>query len=677
MEPSCHEPSWRAHLGFCAAFRRERGLLWVLLAPVLLAGDRILLPARPPGWAQATQIGAALGLTAAGLLLPRRPRLARLLALVAIVAGPVPIAPLAGQRPELLVVGALVLWGLLHLVLSEPGRVLAASSPRPAPWRTARAGAALALVVWFVQVLARPTLSSVDALITAAPIALAAAVGIRWATRETERPWAAWVLGAAIVAALTGAIATRRDPELALTWLALAPLVTLVLIPGDSEEGPVARVLEHPARLLVGTFFGLAAIGTALLALPAASSNGVSIGVLDAAFTAVSAVCVTGLIVVDTPVVFSPFGQAVLLALIQVGGLGIMTFYTVAFAAFGRRLSLRHERAVAGAMNVDDRRQLVGSLRQVLVLTLVSELLGTALLAAGFLFEGDEWASALWRGLFTSISAFCNAGFALQPDSLVPYQTSPVVLYTAGALIVVGGLSPAGVMALPRWIRGNKLRLQERLILLTTTALLLGGFVVYALFEWSVSLGHLSWADRVHNAIFQSITLRTAGFNSVDLAATRPATQTVMVVLMLIGGSPGGTAGGIKTTTVAVIALMVTTTLLGRRRATAYGRSLGSPTVFKAGAVFTVGVIAILVAFVTIQLTQPIEASVAVFEVVSALGTVGLSIGGTGLLDSVGKIVLLVCMFAGRVGPLTLFLFLTEQQHESPVSFPEERVDVG
>jgi trk system potassium uptake protein TrkH len=674
---SARGPSWDQHLRFLGAFRRERGLLWAQLAPVLLAADRILLPSRPPTWTLAVQVGAAVLLAFAGLLLPYRPRGARVLAVLAIVGGPVPVAPLALERPELVVLGALALWGLLHLTFTEPGRVLAASSPRPSAWQTARTGSLLALGVWFVQVLVRPRLGPIDAGITAAPLLLAAITAMRWARRERERPWAVWILAAVVVVELVGAGLARAQTELALTWLALAPFATLLLIRGDAETGPLTRLVEHPARLLVATFFALSGIGTALLALPAATRAGESIGLLDAAFTAVSAVCVTGLVVLDTPVVFSEVGQVILLVLIQVGGLGIMAFYTVTFAALGRRLSLRHERAVAGAMNVDDRRQLVGSLRQLILFTLTAEAVGALLLMTAFVLQGEAWGSAIWRATFTSVSAFCNAGFALQSDSLIPYQTNPLVLHATGALIVVGGLSPAAVLAVPDWARRRRIRLQERLALLTTAALLIGGFVAYATFEWGMSLGHLGWADRLHNAFFQSITFRTAGFNSVDLAATRPATQTIMMVLMLIGGSPGGTAGGIKTTTVGVIVLMVITTLLGRRRARAYGRTVGSSTVFKAGAVITVGVTAILVALITMQLTQAMPTEVAVFEVVSALGTVGLTIGGTPLLDPIGKIIIMLCMFAGRVGPLTLFLFLTEQQHESAMIFPEERVDVG
>lgn len=670
-------PSWAEYLRFVRAFRRERGLVLVALAPALLAAHRVVLPESPHPWALPAQLVATTLLAAAGLALPFRPWPARALAVLAALLGAGPLVPLSAEHPEGLLLGAVALWIVLHVILSEPSLLTMSAVAPPDAGRTARVGSAIALAVWFVEVLGRVEAPPLDAAITAAPLAFAGLLGARWAWREPSRPWLPWVLGAVIVIAMTGAALSTRDADLALTWLAAIPLTTLVLARAGGEGGPLARVLEHPARLLVATFFGLAAIGTALLALPAASETGIPIGLLEAAFTSVSAVCVTGLVVLDTPAAFSPLGEALLLALLQVGGLGIMTFYTVAFAALGRRLSLRHERAVAGAMNVDDRRALVGSLRRVLVVTFVAEGAGALVLFGAFLRHGHDAATAAWNGLFTSVSAFCNAGFALRTSSLVEYQTEPLVLYTVGALVVVGGLSPAVLAAAPAWLRRRRVPLQAQLALVTTVALLAGGALIYGLFEWSVTLGHLGWADRVHNAIFQSVTLRTAGFNSVDLAATRPATQTMMIAFMLIGGTPGGTAGGLKTTTLAVIVLMVAATLRGRPRARAFGRELAGVTVFKAGAVTTAGVAIALAALVAVQLTQDIELGVAAFEVVSALGTVGLSLGGTGQLDPVGEIIVMICMFAGRVGPLTLFLFLTERQHEPALGYPVEEVDVG
>ncbi len=671
-------PTWGEHLRFLHAFRLERGLLLVQLAPVLLAIGGLLLPAHPPIWTLPAQAAAAALLLFAGFLLRGRPRTARTMAVLAVIAGAAPNAPRVLREPELLVMGSVGLWLVGHLILFEPTLGLTAASAMPSRARTARIASLMGLGAWFLEVLVLGRRSVIDMALTASALLVATLIALRWAFYERSAPWAKWILAVLTAGSWAGVWFTRDTPAFALSCLGVVPAVTVIVAPRTSdEESPLSRILENPARLLVATFLGLCAIGGILLSLPLASASGDGVGFLNGVFTSTSAVCVTGLIVLDTPHAFSTFGLVTLLMLIQVGGLGIMTFYTVALAALGRRLSLRHERAVAGAVNVEDRRQLVSSLSQVILVTAASELLGAAILATAFYFEGDPLPRAIWRGAFTSISAFCNAGFALQSDSLVPYQGDAVVLWTVALLIIIGGLSPAAVAAFPRWARGKRVRLQERLILTTTVALLVSGTFLYAALEWSVSLQNLSWLDRIHNAFFQSATLRTAGFNSVDLTVTRPATQTLMILFMFLGGSPGGTAGGIKTTTSAIVGFMVAATLRGRGHAEAFGRRIGSTTVFKAAAVITVGVLTCLVGVLAIQLTQRMELEIGVFEVVSALGTVGLSLNGTGTLDSVGKIIIMACMFAGRVGPLTLFLFLAEQQHESPVIYPEEEVDVG
>lgn len=482
----------------------------------------------------------------------------------------------------------------------------------------------------------------------------------------------AGLVGVAIPVAAVIAIAT---PSLAVAFLATTSLVVLWVCPTASAVWPM--ILEHPARLLVATFAALCFGGTALLALPLAASTGASVGILDALFTSVSAVCVTGLIVPDTPNAFGAFGQAAIALLIQLGGLGIMTFYSTALSVLGRRLSLRHESAIAGAMSIEDRSQLFGQLGGVLRVTLVSEAMGALVLFLAFLRHDASAGQALWRATFTSISAFCNAGFALQSDSLIGYNRDPLVIHTVGALIVLGGLSPVVVTALPRLFRRRRATLQAKLILSTTAALLLFGFVAFAAFEWTNTLDDMSLGDRLTNAWFQSITPRTAGFNSIDTAAMRPATQTLTIALMFIGGSPGSTAGGIKTTTFAILALAVMTALRRRSAAEVFGRRIGHATVYKAAAVLTLGVVASIGALLALQLTQTIELDLVVFEVVSALATVGLSIGATPLLDAVGKLVIVACMFAGRVGPLTLFLFLTEQGFSPAGGHPEEEVDVG
>ncbi|MBX3273375.1 MAG: hypothetical protein KF729_24140 [Sandaracinaceae bacterium] len=611
-----------------------------------------------------------------GLLLPWRPRLGGAGVALGLLAAAVSIAPNALEQPQLLVVGVVVGLVVWRTISRRPTLAEVGVASPPTARQSARGAAVVGLSVYFVEVLAREGSTSVDHALSAAAMLPATFLAVRWA--RGARPGVRRLTAAVAVTGTACASASTWLPVPATTGLALALLLVLALTRGDDDQhSALARLTEHPARLLVATFAALVVVGAALLALPVASANGHTIGVLDAVFTAASAVCVTGLIVLDTPAAFSGLGQAVILALIQIGGLGIMTFYTVAFAALGRRLSLRHERAIAGAMNVDDRRALVSSLRRVLAVTVAAEGAGALLLAGAFAVEGDALGTALWRGVFTSISAFCNAGFALQTDSLVPYQTSPFILYTVAALIVAGGLSPVAVLALPRWLRGARVPLQVHLISIASAVLLVVGAVIYAAFEWSDTLGHLSWGDRVHNAIFQSVTLRTAGFNTVDLSLARPETLTVMIAFMLIGGSPGGTAGGVKTTTLVVILLMVGAALRGGRDPSAFGRRIGTSTVFKAGAVVTVGVAALLAGLVAVQLTQSLDLSVAAFEVASALGTVGLSIGGTAMLDEVGKIIVIGLMFAGRVGPLTLFVFLTEREEERALHYPVEEVDVG
>ncbi|MCB9707831.1 MAG: potassium transporter TrkH [Myxococcales bacterium] len=438
-------------------------------------------------------------------------------------------------------------------------------------------------------------------------------------------------------------------------------------------------LLSHPARLLVGTFLLLCVAGTFLLALPQSASNGRSIGLLDAVFTAVSAVCVTGLIVLDTPVDFSALGQVIILLLIQMGGLGIMTFSTAAVRVLGGRMNLRHESAVSRLLSSQDRGRIYDATTRIVTFALLTELVGASLLTGAFRLHGDEWGMAMWRGVFTSVSAFCNAGFAIQSSNLLPYQHDPLVLHVVGILIVTGGLSPATALALPSLLsrRRSTVSVQSKLALLTTAVLIVVGFMMILAFEWDNALGGLSLPDRLHNAWFQSITLRTAGFNSVDLAVIKPVTLMIMMVWMFIGGSPGGTAGGIRTTTAAVLFVTLVHAVKGQLRINVFGRTLGPPTVYRAAVIAFLASMGVLVASVGILLTQSMPARAAVFEVVSALGTVGLSIGATSQLDAVGKVMISICMFVGRVGMLSLLMFAGHRRPPVVLQRPEVEIDVG
>ena len=400
---------------------------------------------------------------------------------------------------------------------------------------------------------------------------------------------------------------------------------------------------------------------------------------MDAAFTSVSAVCVTGLIVLDTPNAFSGFGQLVLVLLIQVGGLGIMAFYTVALRALGRRLSLRHEVTVAGALSVEQEGKLFGAVARVLAVTFVSEALGVLLLLLAFVNAGEGFRSALWRAVFTSVSAFCNAGFSTFSDSLSGYQRSPLVQLVIMLLIVLGGIGFLTMeeLAVLRKARLQKRRfrlsLHSRIVLVTTGSLILGGWVLFTAFEWHVSFaGMPAWAKFV-NGLFASVTARTAGFNTIDYSTASDSTNFLTILLMFIGGSPGSTAGGIKTTTFALIGLFAIQRYRGYNVTSLWGRSIPDETMQRA-----VGLVAVAFGLVTAAIfvfTTTEQGTVAhnevpeeflkyMFEAASAFNTVGLSMGVTDSLTGLGRITTVLLMFIGRVGPLTFAASLARRWRE-------------
>jgi len=354
-----------------------------------------------------------------------------------------------------------------------------------------------------------------------------------------------------------------------------------------------------------------------------------------------------------------------------------MSYSAAVIIALGRRLRLREESLTAASLNAGDRTQLPVVLKQLLWFTFVTEAIGAAPLAALFLAQGDTPLQAIWRGVFTSISAFCNAGFALQTDSLIPYQHQPLILHVVGGLIVLGGLSPAAALAAPGVLRKKERRAQIYLVLGVSAILLVAGFFFIAAVEWDASLSGLPWFDRLHNAWFQSITLRTAGLNSIALDSLQPATLLIMMASMFIGGSPGGTAGGIKTTTAAILFLSVAAAIRGGKVISVFGRRISTTTVDRAAATATLGALTVFVTILALLLTQAMPTSEAVFEAVSALATVGLSVGGTAHLDSVGKLIVAFAMLAGRVGPLSLFAFLATHESSRSAQHPVDTIDVG
>jgi trk system potassium uptake protein len=650
------------------------------------SGALLALSAAPfavvPGGAAAAAVLPAICLLSAGLIIVKQPRPGRALATLGA------LGLLACAFPRLLNDPALAFAAILLAMTSLAGLWDVLASPatrRPLLAARAYGAAAAALGFWTAMALLRPLHELIEAIPVTAAFLIAGALGLSWAwaARGGQPRRAAILAGCAVMALAVGV--TLRDGAWAATAAgALYTLAAVAVLPRARRSGiePLAwwePLLGHPERLLVGTFLALCFTGTILLALPLSAAAHEGIGLLDAAFTSVSAVCVTGLIVRDTPAEFSGFGQGVILALIQVGGLGIMTFSTAVLRVLGRRMSLRTEGAAASLINVRDRGQLAGAARRILVLTFAAEMAGALLLLPRFLAHGDEWPMAVWRAVFTSVSAFCNAGFALQSGNLVPYQTDPIILHAVALLIIAGGLSPVVVYALPDILRraSRPVPVQARLGLAAAAFLLSAGFLFLLIVEWNHALGHLGWMDRLHNAWFQSVTLRTAGFNSVDIALFQPASLSLAILWMFIGGNPGGTAGGIKTTTAAVLLLSVVDVVRGSPRVTVFNRHLSERTRHRAGAVVMLASCTVIAAVLALQLTQAMTGVEVLFEVISALGTVGLSIGATSRLDEAGKMIIAACMFVGRVGGLSLLMFMSRRSLPAAAARPEEEIDVG
>lgn len=653
-----------------------------VLSAMLLTGGASLLAllASEPDHARDLALVCATLVSAAGLLLACGSPLSRPLAAGGIGAGLWSARSVLVRAPDFALLFGVAAALVLQLVWSAPRRThntswLATLTSGAA----AKTSVACAGGTWIALAIADSTYPRLTMIGSGAAFGAASAFMLAWGIRSARLglrgmalPIACLMLGSA------GAVGLSSRPVWALSaWAVGLAVAVLFVHPEEHVTSPWSLIFEHPARLIVGSFAALCTLGTLVLALPLSARSGHGIGLLDAAFTAVSAACVTGLVVLDTSRDFSDFGQAVLLLLIQVGGLGMMTFYSVALRAVGRRLGLKHELAVTRAALMDRESSLYLALGKVLSLTFATEACGAIALTWCFQREGIGWSAAAWKAVFTAVSAFCNAGFALDSLSLIPYQESPLVLGLVGTLIVMGGLAPAVVLSVPSWLAGRVIPLHVKLAGLMTLVLLAVGFLTVMAFEWSYSLAPLPWWHKLSNAAFQAATTRTAGFNSVDLAHTSPATQQIMMALMFIGGSPGGTAGGIKTTTLALLLLAVLAALRGQADVRVLGKRVIPSSVYRAAAVATVGVLSVVAVLLALLLTQPLAPAVALFETVSALGTVGLSIGGTALLDGIGKTIVAAAMFVGRVGPLTLFLLLGERRERSAWRFPDAEVDVG
>lgn len=453
---------------------------------------------------------------------------------------------------------------------------------------------------------------------------------------------------------------------------------------GTSTGMPRKRSLLSPLRpaqtVFLG-FLGVGLLGAALLMLPASTVARGGAPPLVALFTSTSALCVTGLVVVDTPAYWSTFGQVVILALIQVGGLGVMTLASVFGLTVLRRLSLRSRLTAAAGMRSEGIADLGSVVVGVITTSLVIEGSVAAVLTLRFwIGYGTSAGEAAWLGVFHAVSAFNNAGFALFPDSMMRFAGDPLICLPLCAAIILGGMGFPAVTQLRRHMRTPRLwSMNTRLVLWGTIVLLLAGTVFITTLEWSNprTLGDLPWPQRLLAGFFQAVQTRTSGFNSIDIADMHSATWFGMDALMLIGGGPAGTAGGIKVTTFAVLFFIILAEIRGEAVVNVFGKRLSRSVHREAITVALLAVALVAASAGALMWLTRFSLDQVLFEVTSAFGTVGLSTGITAELPAAGKAILIVLMFIGRLGPITFASALALRERTLLYQLPKERPIIG
>ena len=444
------------------------------------------------------------------------------------------------------------------------------------------------------------------------------------------------------------------------------------------------RKQMNATQVIAVVFAMLIVLGTVLLMLPVASRNGVSCGFRPALFTATSATCVTGLSLFDTYTQWSGFGQTVIICLIQIGGLGFMSIATMVVFLLRRKVGLKQRLLMAQALSLNDMEGVVRLQKWVIFGSFSIEAVGALILTLRFLPEYG-FATALKWGVFHSISAFCNAGFdifgCITPGaSLMEFNSDPVVLLTLGALVVIGGLGFLVWQEAATVRRFKKMSVYTKLVLVTSFVLLILGTGVFALLEWNnpATIGNMEVGDKLLNSFFQSVTLRTAGFSAVDQGTLTEAGKGASIALMLVGGSSGSTAGGVKTVTMMVLLLFIWARARGKKSVCVYRRTIAPSHVMNAMTIVAIVIGLAVFGSVFICATSPVGFTDALYESVSALATVGLTAGVTGKLSIAAQILIIIFMYFGRVGVLTISLgFLMGTEAEERFQYAQTDVLIG
>lgn len=439
-----------------------------------------------------------------------------------------------------------------------------------------------------------------------------------------------------------------------------------------------------PTQMIAVVFAAIILVGTVLLTLPIASRSGISCGFRPALFTATSATCVTGLVLFDTWTQWSGFGQAVILCLIEIGGLGFMSAASMVIFLFRKKIGLRQKMLIAQALSVNEMESVVRLQKWVLLGSLTIQLTGALILFCRFLPEFGLAQSVKW-GIFHAVSAFCNAGFDIVGNfapgaNMIFFNDDPVVCITIMALITVGGLGFFVWEEIATVHSFKKFSVYTKLVLIAAATLIVSGAVLFALLEWNNpgTLGPMSVPQKIMNAFFQSVTVRTAGFTPVDQAALTDGGKAVSIILMLIGGASGSTAGGIKIVTFLVLVLFVMTRARGKNRVTVFKRNVPHEKILDAATIVALVVGLTVVGAVFIVATSPVGFTDALFETASALATVGLTAGVTPCLSVPAQFMIILFMYFGRVGILTISLgFLTGNKATERYHYADTNLLIG
>lgn len=434
-------------------------------------------------------------------------------------------------------------------------------------------------------------------------------------------------------------------------------------------------------QILAIGFAVIALVGGIILSLPISSVDGKPTNLLDSLFTSTSAVCVTGLIAVDTGTHWNMFGKTIIMLLIEIGGLGFMSFTTLIAIFLGKKITLRERLVIQEAMNTFNIEGLVRMVKYVVGFTISVQAIGAALMAIQFI-PSYGLGKGIYYSIFHSISAFCNAGFDLFGNftSLTGYANNPMILLIISALIIIGGLGFTVWLELYNYKDVKKLSVHSKMAILITAILLVGGSILMLLLENSnpETLGNMSFVDKITNAFFAAVTPRTAGFNSISTDGMTTAGKFLTIILMFIGGSPGSTAGGLKTVTFGLTILTVICVVKGREDTEIFGRRFSKELVYKAFAIIIIAIGIIITVTMVLSITESNEKFIdLLYEATSAFGTAGITTGVTQRLSTIGKIIIMLTMYCGRVGPLTVALALSNKKKKRGYKYPEGKILIG